>query len=202
MADLSNITALSGLTITSDQTLGTNNQGATFAVSNVTTAQRDLLQNVTPYIVNGATVRIKEGTIIFNITVDKLQMFRNGGWESFTTNISTATGVGLLSAPFSIPSGTRAAVEVAANQVNGFIYNDTTNNQVRGYINTGWMTIFTVATTATGVGLTNGAPFVYPSGPRGNVEVAANQVNGFTYFDVTNNLLRTYKNAWQTITSA
>lgn len=202
MADLSNITALSGLTITSDQTLGTNNQSATFAVSNVTTAQRDLLQNVTPYIVNGVTVKIKEGTIIFNISVDKLQMFRNGGWESFTTNISTATGVGLLSAPFSIPSGTRAAVEVAANQVNGFIYNDTTNNQVRGYINTGWMTIFTVATTATGVGLTNGAPFVYPSGPRGNVEVAANQVNGFTYFDVTNNLLRTYKNAWQTITSA
>ena len=202
MADLSNITALSGLTITSDQTTGTNNPNATFAVSSVTTSQRDLLQNVTPYVVNGATVRIKEGTIIFNISVDKLQMFRNGGWESFTTNISTATGVGLLSAPFSIPSGTRAAVEVAANQVNGFIYNDTTNNQVRGYINTGWMTLFTVATTATGVGLTNVAPFVYPSGPRGNVEVAANQVNGFTYFDVTNTVLRTYKNAWQTITSA
>lgn len=202
MADLSNITALSGLTITSDQTTGTNNPNATFAVSNVTTAQRDLLQNVTPYVVNGATVKIKEGTIIFNISVDKLQMFRNGGWESVTTNISTATGVGLSSSPFSIPSGTRAAVEIAANQVNGFIYNDTTNNQVRGYINTQWMTLFTVATTATGVGLTNGAPFVYPSGPRGNVEVAANQVNGFTYFDVTNNLLRTYKNAWQTITSA
>ncbi len=47
MADLSNITALSGLTITSDQTTGTNNPNATFAVSNVTTAQRDLLQNVT-----------------------------------------------------------------------------------------------------------------------------------------------------------
>jgi hypothetical protein len=202
MADLSNITALSGLTITSDQTLGTNNPNATFAFPNVTTTQRDLLQNVTPYIVNGATVRIKEGTIIFNISVDKLQMFRNGIWESVTTNISTATGVGLSSSPFSIPSGTRAAVEVAANQVNGFIYNDTTNNQVRGYINTQWMTLFTVATTATGVGLTNGAPFVFPSGPRGNVEVAANQVNGFTYFDVTNTVLRTYKNAWQTITSA
>jgi len=202
MADLSNITALSGLTITSDQTTGTNNPNATFAVSSVTTTQRDKLENVTPYVVNGVTVKIKEGTIIFNISVDKLQMFRNGIWESVTTNISTATGVGLSSSPFSIPSGTRAAVEVAANQVNGFIYNDTTNNQVRGYINTQWMTLFTVATTATGVGLTNGAPFVYPSGPRGNVEVAANLVNGFTYFDVTNTVLRTYKNAWQTITSA
>lgn len=203
MADLSNITALSGLTITSDQTTGTNNPNATFAVSNVTTAQRDLLQNVTPYVVNGATVRIKEGTIIFNISVDKLQMFRNGIWESVTTNISTATGVGLSSSPFSIPSGTKAAVEVAANQVNGFIYNDTTNNQVRGYINTQWMTLFSVVTTAnTGIGLTNGAPFIYPSGARANVEVGANQINGFTYFDVTNAVLRTYKNAWQTITSA
>ena len=201
MADLSNITALSGLTITSDQTLGTNNPNATFAVSNVTTAQRDLLQNVTPYVVNGTTVRIKEGTIIFNISVDKLQMFRNGIWESVTTNISTATGVGLSSSPFSIPSGTKAAVEVAANQVNGFIYNDTTNNQVRGYINTGWMTLFTVATTATGVGLTNGAPFVFPSGPSASVEVAANQVNGFAYYNTTASNLRIYDNgAWVTVT--
>jgi len=202
MADLSNITALSGLTITSDQTTGTNNQNATFAVSNVTTAQRDLLQNVTPYVVNGATVRIKEGTIIFNISVDKLQMFRNGIWESVTTNISTATGVGLSSSPFAIPSGPKAEVEAALNQANGFIYYDITNKQVRGYINAQWMTLFSVATTATGAGLTTGAPFVFPSGLRGNVEVAANQVNGFTYFDATNSVLRTYKNAWQTITSA
>lgn len=203
MADLSNITALSGLTITSDQTTGTNNPNATFAVSNVTTAQRDLLQNVTPYIVNGATVRIKEGTIIFNISVDKLQMFRNGIWESVTTNISTATGVGLSSSPFSIPSGTKADVEVLANQVNGFIYYDTTTKQVRGYINTQWMTLFTVATTATGVGLTNGAPFVFPSGPSASVEVAGNQVNGFTYYDTTSNTLKTRINgAWRTVTTA
>jgi len=144
MADLSNITNLSGLTITSDQTTGSNNHGATFAVSNVTTAQRDLLQNVTPYVVNGVTVKIKPGTRIFNITLGVPQVFRNGGWEAE----------------------------------------------------------FSVNTAATGVGLTNGAPFVYPSGPRDAVEVAANQVNGFTYFDVTNTVLRTYKNAWQTITSA
>jgi len=200
MADLSNITALSGLTITSDQTTGTNNPNATFAVSSVTTTQRDKLENVTPYVVNGATVKIKEGTIIFNISVDKLQMFRNGIWESVTTNISTATGVGLSSSPFSIPSGTRLAVEVAANQVNGFIYNDTTNNQVRGCINAQWMTLFTVATTATGVGLTNGAPFVFPSGPSASVEVAANQVNGFAYYNTTSTNLRIYDNgAWATV---
>jgi hypothetical protein len=203
MSDLSNITQFSGITITSDQTTGTNNPNATFTVANLTQEQIKNLQNVTPYVVNEETVKIKEGTIIFNISVDKLQMFRNGGWESITTNISTATGVGLSSSPFSIPSGTKANVEVASNQVNGFIYNDTTNNQVRGYINSKWMTLFSVVTTAnTGLGLTTGAPFIYPSGSRVNVEVAANQLNGFTYYDVTNSVLRTYKNAWQTITSA
>jgi hypothetical protein len=144
MADLSNITALSGLTITSDQTLGTNNPNATFAVSSVTNEQRDRLENVTPYTVRGTSVKVKPGTRIFNITLGVPQVFRNGGWE----------------------------------------------------------TEFSVNTAATGAGLTNGAPFVYPSGPRNEVEVTANQVNGFTYFDVTNTVLRTYKDAWETITSA
>ena len=172
------------------------------AVVNVTQAQRDLLQNVTPYVVNGVTVKVKNGTMIYNITSGLFQLFRNGQWENISTNITTATGVGLTSSPFSIPSGPRANVEVAANQVNGFIYNDTTNNDVRGYINTQWMTLFSVGTGAAGVGLTNGAPLIYPTGPRLNVEVAANQINGFTYFDSTNTVIRTYKGAWQTITSA
>jgi len=148
MADLSNITALSGLTITSDQTTGTNNPNATFAVSNVTTAQRDLLQNVTPYVVNNVTYKVKPGTVIFNITTGFLQIF------DFVNN----AGI--------------------------------------------WQNVLSINTTATGAGLTNGAPFVYPSGPRATVEVPGNQVNGFTYFDVTNTVLRTFKNAWQTITSA
>jgi len=202
MADLDNITQFSGITITSNQTTGTSNRNATLAVVNVTQTQRDLLQNVTPYVVNGVTVKVKNGTMIYNITSGLFQLFRNGQWENISTNITTATGVGLTSSPFSIPSGPRANVEVAANQVNGFIYNDTTNNDVRGYINTQWMTLFSVGTGAAGVGLTNGAPLIYPTGPRLNVEVAANQINGFTYFDSTNTVIRTYKGAWQTITSA
>jgi len=202
MADLDNITQFSGITITSNQTTGTSNRNATLAVVNVTQAQRDLLQNVTPYVVNAVTVKVKNGTMIYNITSGLFQLFRNGQWENISTNITTATGVGLTSSPFSIPSGPRANVEVAANQVNGFIYNDTTNNDVRGYINTQWMTLFSVGTGTAGVGLTNGAPLIYPTGPRLNVEVAANQINGFTYFDSTNTVIRTYKGAWQTITSA
>jgi len=202
MADLDNITQFSGITITSNQTTGTSNRNATLAVVNVTQAQRDLLQNVTPYVVNAITVKVKNGTMIYNITSGLFQLFRNGQWENISTNITTATGVGLTSSPFSIPSGPRANVEVAANQINGFIYNDTTNNDVRGYINTQWMTLFSVGTGTAGVGLTNGAPLIYPTGPRLNVEVAANQINGFTYFDSTNTVIRTYKGAWQTITSA
>jgi hypothetical protein len=202
MADLDNITQFSGITITSNQTTGTSNRNATLAVVNVTQAQRDLLQNVTPYVVNAVTVKVKNGTMIYNITSGLFQLFRNGQWENISTNITTATGVGLTSSPFSIPSGPRASVEVMANQINGFIYNDTTNNDVRGYINTQWMTLFSVGTGAAGVGLTNGAPLIYPTGPRLNVEVAANQINGFTYFDSTNTVIRTYKGAWQTITSA
>ena len=202
MADLSNITALSGLTITSDQTSGTSNPYATFAVSSVTTTQRNLLENVIPYTVDGTTVKIKEGTIIFNITVGTLQMFRNGAWENITTNITTATGVGLSSAPFSIPSGTNGTVEVADNEVEGFIYYNTTNSDVRGYIDAQWMTIFSVATTnASGASLTNGSPFVFPSGQRNAVEtVTANEVEGFIYYDTTYNVIRGYiHTSWMTI---
>ncbi len=88
MADLSNITALSGLTITSDQTTGTNNPNATFAVSSVTTSQRDLLQNVTPYVVNGATVKIKPGTMIYNITTQTFQVFLKGTWNDALLDIN------------------------------------------------------------------------------------------------------------------
>ena len=150
MADLSNITALSGLTITSDQTTGTNNPNATFAFPNVTTTQRDLLQNVTPYVVNSVTYKVKPGTVIFNITTGFLQIF------DFVNN----AGV--------------------------------------------WQNVLSINTTATGAGLTNGTPFVYPSGPAGNIEnVVANQVNGFTYYDTTSNTLRTRINgAWKTVTTA
>ncbi len=147
MADLSNITALSGLTITSDQTTGTNNPNATFAFPSVTEKQKGKLENVTPYVVNNATYKIKPGTVIFNITTGFLQIF------DFVNN----TGV--------------------------------------------WQNLLSINTTATGVGLTNGAPFVFPSGPSASVEVAANRVNGFAYYNTTASNLRIYDNgAWVTVT--
>jgi hypothetical protein len=108
MADLSNITALSGLTITSDQTTGTNNPNATFAVSSVTTAQRDLLQNVTPYLVNGATVRIKPGTMIYNITTQTFQIFLKGTWNDALLDINDSVS-------FTGLAGTVTLTAVAGN---------------------------------------------------------------------------------------
>lgn len=53
------------------------------------------------------------------------------------------------------------------------------------------------AAIGTGVGLTSGIPIGLPRGPRAAVEVAGNQVNGFLYYDTTNNIARKYNNgAW------
>ena len=85
MADLLKITNLSGLTITSDQIKGTDNPNATFTVANVTTTQRDKLENVTPYIVSGKTVKVKPGTRIYNITTKTEQVFLEGVWQDIVT---------------------------------------------------------------------------------------------------------------------
>ena len=143
MADLSNITNLSGLTITSDQITGTNNPNATFAVSSLTQTQINLLQNVTPYTVGGNTnVRVKNGTMVFNITTSTFQIFINGNWVNVFLNASPATGVGLITGcPLILPSGTAVAVEVAANQFPGFIYYNTTANTIKYRDNAAWKTI-------------------------------------------------------------
>lgn len=127
MADLDNITQFSGLTITSDQTTGTNNPDATFALPCLTDKQKDEIENVTAYEVDGKKVKVKPGTMIYNIDRACIQIFIKGVWQN----------------------------------------------------------LYAVATTATGVGLTNGLPFVFPAGKRDEVEQKANEVNGFTYFNVT-----------------
>ena len=93
MADLDNITQFSGLTITSDQNTGTNNPNATFAVSSVTTAQRDLLQNVTPYVVNNVTYKVKPGTIIYKITTQMFQVFLKGTWNDVLMDINDSVSL-------------------------------------------------------------------------------------------------------------
>jgi hypothetical protein len=148
MADLDNITQFSGITITSDQNTGTNNPNATFALPCLTDKQKDEIANVTTYEAGGKQVKVKPGTMIYNIDRACIQIFIKGVWQN----------------------------------------------------------LFAVATTATGVGLTSGLPFVFPVGKKADVEKTANQVNGFTYFDVTEGVeidktIRTFDDGkWGTVT--
>jgi hypothetical protein len=143
MADLSLITEFSGITITSDQNTGTNNPNATLAVVSVTQSQRDLLQNVTTYTAtNGATVKVKNGTMIYNITTGNFQIFKGGSWITVFLNATTATGVGLTTgSALILPVGTAGAVELPANQVPGFIYFDLTSGKIKIRTNAAWRTV-------------------------------------------------------------
>ena len=89
----------------------------------------------------------------------------------------------------------------AATLGNGAIIYNTTTNTFQNYTNGVWNNVNSSLATA-GVGLVAGSsPVILPSGPRGTVEVPANQIAGFTYYDTTNNVTRTRSNAnWQTIT--
>ena len=147
MSDLSNITQFSGITITSDQTTGTNNPNATFAVSSLTQTQINNLQNVTPYQINGTGnfYKIKPGTMVFNITSNVFQIFINGQWQNVFSINTNAPGTGLTnSVSFVYPSGAAATVEGDNNnKVNGFTYYDTTSNALKTYINGAFKTITT-----------------------------------------------------------
>jgi len=127
MADLDNITQFRGLTITSDQTTGTNNPNATFALPCLTDKQKDEIENVTAYEVDGKKVKVKPGTMIYNIDRACIQIFIKGVWQNLYAVATTATGVGLSSGiPFVFPTGKKTEVEQAENEINGFTSFDAT----------------------------------------------------------------------------
>lgn len=107
---------------------------------------------------------------------------------------------------FYVPSLTTAQITTLLTKSemrNGAIVYDNVLNVLRTYKNGVLNTLGTSLGTATGVGLTSGSPFIFPSGTNGGVEVAGNQVNGFTYYGTTSNTLRSYVDgAWVTITVA
>lgn len=148
------------------------------------------------------------GMIVYQTDIGLFKIYQTppdgAGWSAIYANVSVATGVGLVAgnSPYSLPSGTLAAVEVAGNQVNGFAYYNTTGTNVRGYFHGVWTTIETTTNAATGVGLAAGnTPVVLPNGASGTVEVAGNQVNGFIYYNTTGTNVRAYVNgAWGTVT--
>jgi hypothetical protein len=113
----------------------TTNKNNGFYAPQLTTAQRDVIPAAT--LVNGA--------IIYNTTTNTFQNYTNGAWNNVNSSVATA-GVGLVagSSPVILPSGARATVEVAQNQIAGFTYYDTTNNVTRTRNNAAWVTITVV----------------------------------------------------------
>lgn len=100
---------------------------------------------------NGIKRNNADGTTFYNNTNDRYQGIRGANADGtkkvvdFYTIPTTEAGAGLtFGIPFILPSGTRVAVEVAANEIPGFIYYDTTNNVLRLRTNVAWVN-FTVA---------------------------------------------------------
>lgn len=82
----------------------------------------------------------RDGAFVFANDLLQYQGQANGALVTFFTMVPQAlgVGVGLNGTPFILPSGTSAGVEVAANEINGFTYYNTTANNVRRYVNGAW----------------------------------------------------------------
>ena len=128
-----------------------------------------------------------------------------------STELDITTLTGLMIEPldptqiqgFYVPSLTAGQIAlINPNELRSgaIIFNNTTGTyQIYNAQNT-WMNLNTSPTAASGVGLTSGTPFIFPTGPAAAVEVPANQVNGFVYYNTTNSTLRGYINgAWAAI---
>ena len=118
-----------GLEIVSNPSTTSNNG---FYAPQLSTAQRD-------------AITASNGAIIYNTTTLLFQVHKNGAWNTLTSSsIDVGTGLVAGSSPVIIPSGPKAAVEVAANNINGFIYYDTTNTVLTARVNGAWRVIATV----------------------------------------------------------
>ena len=120
-----------GLQVAANTTTNKNNG---FYAPQLTTAQRDAIPATT----------LANGAIIYNTTTNTFQNYTSGVWNNLNSSVATA-GVGLIagSSPVILPSGEDASVEVPANQINGFIYYDTTSNTTKLRQNGAWVTVTT-----------------------------------------------------------
>lgn len=173
-------THFTGIEIISNAKTGTSNKTACLIPPNVTESQRDLLQNK------------KNGSMIYNITANEWQVFADGKWMGLALEKPITPAPGLNTEAFVLPVGKKDEVEDIERD-NGFLYLDITNNQARGYINGKWLTFYATQCEVPGLGITNGGPMIFPSGAQKDVEVINNEIDGFIYYDTTNNQLRIFE---------
>ncbi len=63
-------------------------------------------------------------------------------WENLNASRQTATGVGITNGTaLTLPSGNKSLVEVAGNQVPGFMYYENGGDGIRAWINGAWVTV-------------------------------------------------------------
>jgi hypothetical protein len=91
----------------------------------------------------------------------------------------------------------------ASTLTNGAIIYNTTTNTFQNYTNGAWNNLNSSVATA-GVGLVAGSsPVILPSGASADVEVPANNITGFMYYNTTANTFKVRTNAaWLTVTTA
>lgn len=126
------ITRLTGLNVQPEAINGTIAEPYLhgFYVPSLTTAQITTL---------AASTEMRDGVLVYDNELEAYKVRQNGVLYTLNSSVATVTGVGLTSGtPFIFPSGPAAAVEVAANQVNGFTYYNTTANTMRTYFNGAW----------------------------------------------------------------
>lgn len=90
-------------------------------------------------------ITVSDGAIIYNTTTLLFEIHQNGEWSTLTSaSVDVGAGLDAGSPPVVIPSGPKDEVEVAANELNGFIYYDTTDTLLKARLNDVWRVIATV----------------------------------------------------------
>jgi hypothetical protein len=147
------------------------------------------------------------GLIYYNTDTNNYLGSNATNYLNFYYSPSAATGVGLTANnySFTLPSGGSAATEAANNQVVGFTYYNSTGTATqpagyRSYVGTAWQSVYTNPSAVSGIGLAaNNNPFLLPQGTSAAVEVPANQVVGFMYYNTTANTVKYWNGVWVTV---
>jgi len=114
----------------------TYNKNNGFYAPQLTTAQRDAIPAGT----------LTNSAIIYNTTLNVFQSYQTIGaasvWVNLSATTSAATGIGLVNGTaLTLPSGTQVQVEVAGNEIDGFIYYRTDGDTIRIRVGGAWLTI-------------------------------------------------------------